>query len=189
VNALGLQPVATFQPHIPWFMFDLTNQQLITTRYIPGDISDIKSIIYTETPIPGLNYQPVSPGGGGNRKISFTLPLIYKTASVGDLGLLKQFDMLRNRSKISLPWGTPQMQFDSTPQALYNWGIGSVPLVYWVTKCDEVHKTGWVNQFGNPQYSEIEIELVLDESNPLYLLEEAYRMASAVLGMAQGLLQ
>jgi hypothetical protein len=176
-----------FQMHIPWWMFDLTNNQLITTRYVPGDISDTKSLIFTETPIPGLNYQPIMPGGGGNRKISFTLPLIYKTVMTGNLGLLKLFDNLRNRSSVSL-LGKRGYQFDSNPKVLFNWGIGSIPLTYFVSKCDATHKQNWVNAFGQPQYSEIEMELILDEQDPLYKGEELYRAVSSVLGMGQGAL-
>ena len=174
--------------NIPWFMFDITNRQLITTRYIPSDISDTKSIIFTETPIPGLNYQPIMPGGGANRKIGFTLPLIYRNPILGDVALVKQFEMLRNRNRLGLPWGSSQLQFDSNPKVLYNWGVGSVPLVYYVTKCDMSHKQGWTNIMGNPQYTEIEIELTLDESDKLYQMEEAFRMIESVLGMAQGLI-
>ena len=173
--------------NIPWFMFDLMNRQLITTKYIPSDISDTKDIFFTETPVPGLNYEPVMPGGGGNRKISFTLPLLYKTDGVGNVPLLKLFDSLRNRSAVSV-LGKKGFQFDSNPQVLYFWGTGSVPLVYWVKKCDATHKQGWVNEFGLPQYSEISIELIVDETNPLYRGEEMYRAVTSVAGIAQGLL-
>lgn len=170
--------------NLPWFMFDLTNKQLITNRVIPSDIRDVKSVILVETPIPGLNYQPVTPGGGGNRTVSFSIQLVQK-GLVGNVALLKQFDQLRNRSTLKL-WGSSSFQFDSNPKVLYNWGIGSVPLVYWVKKCDAVHKQGWVNYAGAPQYSEIEVELVLDEKNPLYEAEEAFRLVTSALGMVQG---
>lgn len=169
--------------NIPWFMFDLTNKQLITTKYIPSDIVDTKSIVFTETPIPGLNYEPVMPGHGGNRKLSFTLPLLYKTPGIGNIALLKRFDALRNRSSIGL-FGQRGYQFDSNPQVLYFWGTGSVPLVYWVLKADATHKQGWVNEFGIPQYSEISIELALDETNAIYKAEELFRAVSGLVGAA-----
>lgn len=173
--------------HVPWFMYDLTNNQLITSRYIPSDITDTKSIVFTETPIPGLNFHPVMPGGGGNRKISFTLPLIYKASVIGNIGLLKLFDALRNRSSVSI-LGKRGYQFDSNPKVLYFWGTGSIPLVYWVSKCDATHKHGWVNAYGQPQYSEIDIELILDEQDKGYKAEELYRAVTGMVGMVQGLL-
>jgi len=85
------QPKTAF--NINWFMFDIYNKQLITTPLIPADITDTKDIILTETPIPGLNFSPVTYGGGGNRHINFTLPLIKRNNTVGNVLLLKQFDV------------------------------------------------------------------------------------------------
>jgi len=165
---------------LPWFMFDLYNKQLITSKIIPGDIRDSKQIILTEVPIPGLNYRPIQPVGGGNRKIAFTIPLIRRDPLLGNVGLLKQYDMLRNRT--SSPWESGStLQFGSTPKVLYYWGTGSLPLVYWVAKCDPTHKKGWTNSAGNPQYSEIEIELILDENHKLYKAEEMFRKVTATL--------
>lgn len=172
---------------VPWYMFDLTNRQLITTKYVPSDIRDVKSIIIAEVPIPGLNYQPIVPGGGGNRKVSFTLPLVYKLQDLGNIGIVKQFDQLRNRSSFSV-LGRPSVQFDSNPKVLYFWGTGSVPLEYFVTKCDFVHKQGWVNARGRPQYTELEIELTLDEQSPTYAMEELYRAVTSLVGIGQGVL-
>lgn len=172
---------------LPWFMYDLYNRQLITSPVIPGDISDSKEIVLAEQPIPGLNYSPVSPGGGGNRKISFTLQLISRNRGPGNVDLLKQFDMLRNQAG-SL-FGPQPGQFTPNPKVLYYWGTGSIPLVWWVKKADATHKQGWVNAAGNPQVSEIALELWLDESDPLYQGEEMWRKASTILGRARGAAQ
>jgi len=169
-----------FAFYLPWFMYDIGNKQLITSPTIPGDITDSKDIVLTETPIPGLNYQPITPGGGGNRKISFVLPLIKRNNSVGNILLLKQFDVLRNQSTGLT--GVYTNQFTPNPQVLYYWGTGSVPLVYWVKKCDFVHDGGFVNALGSPQYTGISIELWLDEKNPLYKLEELFRKFSSLAG-------
>lgn len=171
-------PYYNFQ--LPWFMFDLANKQLITSQTIPGDIKDSKDIILTETPIPGLNYAPIQSSGNGNRKISFTLPLMRKNNTVGNLLLLKQFHTLRNQGK-----GISQIfssQFTPNPKVLYYWGTGSVPMIYYVKKCDPTNRQGWVNQQGFPQYSEIDIELWLDEENALYKAEELYRKVVAITG-------
>ena len=52
--------------HIPWFMFDLTNFQLILSKPIPKRIADKKGIVLTEQPIPGLNFEPINHGGNKN---------------------------------------------------------------------------------------------------------------------------
>lgn len=170
--------------HLPWFILDIDNYQLITSNAIPdSDIKDIKSIVLTETPIPGLNFSPITPGGTGNRKISFTLPLIRRNNTVGNVLILKQFENLRNNA-VGLT-GIFSQQFNTTPRVLFNWGIGSIPLVYWVSKCDFTHKQGMTNAMGSPQYSSVDIELILDETNALYYAEEIFRKLSSLIGMAE----
>jgi len=178
--------VPKFSFNVPFFMLDISNYQLITSLNLPGDIRDTKDIVLAEVPIPGMNYQPVMQGGGGNRKISFTLPLIKRNNTVGNLLMLKQFDMLRNQSVSLFSFSTGT--FSSYPQVLFYWGIGSIPLIYWVKKADVTHKAGWVNALGMPQYSEVEMELWLDEDNALYKGEEIFRKLSALAGMVFGII-
>ena len=175
-----------FPGNIPFFMLDISNYQLITSLNLPGDIRDTKDIVLAEVPIPGMNYQPVMQGGGGNRKISFTLPLIKRNNTVGNLLMLKQFDMLRNQSVSLFSFSTGT--FSPYPQVLFYWGIGSIPLIYWVKKADVTHKAGWVNALGMPQYSVVEMELWLDEDNALYKGEEIFRKLSALAGMVFGII-
>jgi len=166
---------------LPFFMFDIYNYQLITTYTIPGDIKDDKDILLTEIPIPGLNYQPIQYSGGGNRKISFTLPLIKRNNTIGNSVLLKQFDVLRNQA--TGVFDIYAKQFQPNPKVLFYWGTGSVPLIYYVKKVNFSNKQGWINQMGQPQYSEVEIELWLDENdNWLYKAEEMYRKVSSIAG-------
>jgi len=183
------QRIPKFPFNIPWFMFDLANYQLITSRTIPGDIIDRKQVILTEAPVPGLNYQPVIPGGGGNRHISFTLPLIKRDNIVGNVLLLKQIDALRNQAAGFMNFNTApgSFRFNTNPKVLYYWGTGSLPLVWYVAKADATHKQGWVNAFGQPQYSEIEIELILDEEDPIYQSEILFRNLSALAGQVSGI--
>jgi hypothetical protein len=168
---------------LPWFIFDLSNYQLITSKIIPSDIRDSKAIILTEVPVPGMNYQPIIQASGGNRRISFTLPLIKRNNTVGNCLLLQQFAMLRNQTKGFL--GIGKQKFVSYPKVLYYWGTGSLPQEYYVAKCDATHKQGWVNSFGQPQYSELEIELIEDQTSVLYKAEDTYRTVSAFLGQIQ----
>lgn len=170
-----------FAWNLPWFIFDIGNKQLITSPVIPSDIADKKDIVLAETPIPGMNFQPITYGGGGNRKISFTLPVIKRNNTLGNVLVLKQFENLRNQSVglTSLFSG----QFTPNPKVLYFYGVGSIPLVYWVKKCDMVHKSGWVNEMANPKYTMIEMELWLDETDPLYKAEEIFRKVASLTGM------
>jgi hypothetical protein len=155
-------------------MFDLGNMQLITTLTIPeGDIVDNKSIVYAETPIPGANFQPIVPGGNGNRKVSFSIPLVRRNGVYGTILLLKQFDALRNHSEGFL--SLKSRQFTPNPKVLYYWGVGSIPLEWYVTKCNMRHSAGMVSVVGFPQYSVVDIELMLDETSPLYMAEKAFR--------------
>lgn len=169
---------------LPWFIYDIDNMQLITNGINPSDIRDTKDIVLAEIQIPGQNFQPITYGGGGNRKISFTIKLIKRNNTVGNVLLLKQYENLRNQSVGLL--GIFSGKFQPNPKVVFYWGVGSMPLVYWVKKCDFVHKENWINQMGNPQLTEIEFELWLDETNPLYKAEEVYRKFSSISGMAIG---
>lgn len=168
--------------NLPWFMFDIYNKQLITSQTVPGDIKDQKDVFLTEIPIPGLNYSPVQPAGNANRKISFTLPLLRRNNTIGNSLLLQQFNALRNQATGLL--GVFNNQFEPNPKVIYYWGTGSLPLIYYVSKCNFTHKQQWVNQLGQPQYSEVEIELILDENDPVYRAEELYRKASILTQQA-----
>ena len=168
--------VPAYSFSLPWFMYDIQNSQLITSQTRPGDIKDTKEIYLTETPIPGLNYAPVQPAGNGNRKISFTLPLLKRNNTIGNSLLLMQFHALRNQATGFL--NIYSKQFTPNPKVIYYWGTGSLPLVYFVSKCELTNKSGWINQQGQPQYSEAMVELILDENHPVYKAEEFYRHIS-----------
>lgn len=170
-----------FAFNLPWFMFDIGNKQLITSPTIPADISDTKDIILSETPIPGQNFQPVTYGGGGNRKISFTLPIIKRNNTVGNSLIKAQFENLRNRATGLT--GIFSEQFTANPQVLYYWGTGSIPLVYWVKKVDFTTPQSWVNQLAMPILTNVSVELWLDERNPLYIAEEVFRKLASLSGM------
>jgi hypothetical protein len=168
--------------YVPWFMYDITNRQIITSATIPGDISDTKDILLTETPIPGKNFAPIQQGGNGNRKISFTLPLMKRDNILGNSVLLKQFAQLRNQ--YVAPGEVSPQQFNPNPRVLYYWGTGSVPMIYFVKTISFSHKARWVNAAGYPQYSEVQIELWLDENSLLYKAEESFRRVGGILAQA-----
>jgi hypothetical protein len=166
---------------LPWFIYDLFTAQIITTYTVPGDISDTKDIVLTETPIPGLNFSPIMPGGNGNRKIAFTLPLMKRNNTMGNTLVLKQFDNLRNQARRLEDIFANQ--FNPNPKVLFYWGIGSLPLVYYVKKCDFSHKEHWTNEMGFPQFTEISLELWLDENNLVYKAEEIFRKVASMVNL------
>lgn len=182
--------IPRFASSLPWFMWDLTNKQLITSGTIPeGEIKDSKSVVITETPIPGRNFQPISVGGNGNRKLAFTLPVLSRAVALGNVGILKQFDMLRNQPT-GLLGVNLKGQFTPNPKVLYSWGTGSIPLVYYVSSLSFAHRADMVNLAGFPTYTKVEIELTLDETDDfgLYKMEEAFRsIAGPLIGQVQGI--
>lgn len=178
--------IPKFPLNLPWFLWDIDNSALITSQFIPGDITDTKNIVLAEQPIPGLNYSPINSGGMGNRKISMTIPLIKRDSVTGNVLLLKQFDNLRQPSAGLKNILRKSSQFMPNPKVLYKWGTGSIPLIYYVAKCDFTHKQHWINSCGEPQYSEIQIELILDEQDPLNRGEEIFRQLASLAGSTQG---
>ncbi len=172
--------VPNYAYSLPWFIYDLFNRQLITSVTVPGSIADKKDVILTEVPIPGLNFSPIQPSGNGNRKISFVIPIVKRNNTIGNSLLIKQFQALRNQGRGLLSKNV--RQFNPNPKVIYYWGTGSVPLVYFVKKCDLVNRGNWVNQTGNPKFTDVDIELWLDENDPTYLAEEMYRQASVITG-------
>lgn len=174
--------------HLPWFIFDLTNKQLITSNTIPqGEIGDSKDVIFTETPILGNNFAPVSAGANGNRKISMQIPIINRGIE-GNIALIKQFELLRNKSRGFLGL-KHKNQWANNPKVLYYWGVGSVPLEYYVTKCGIQHTANMVNALGFPQHSMVSLELTLDETSMLYKVEEVYRDITSVMGVTTSAIQ
>jgi hypothetical protein len=178
-----------FNPiNLPWFMFDIQNKQLITSSSIPGDINDSKQIVLTEVPIPGLNFNPINSGGFGNRKVSFSIPLVKRNNTVGNILLMKQFDNLRNQAYGLNPSNIfrPSSQFVPNPKVLFYWGTSNaIPLEWYVAKCDYVHKSSFTNRFGNTQFSEVSIELWLDETSKLFRAEETFRKLASYSGMLE----
>lgn len=173
--------------NVPFWMFDIQNKQLITSVTIPNsDITDSKDVILTEQPIPGSNFSPVYAGGMGNRKISFTLPIVKRNNTVGNLPLLRQYQNLRERSFGYKGMFRQQAQFTPNPKVLFNWGLGSIPLIYFVKKCDFTHRQGLTNQLGFSQYTDVHFELWLDEANPYNKTEALFRKIGSIAGQVQG---
>ncbi len=172
---------------IPWYMFDLANYNLITSRTIPEEISDTKKPRLTEQGVPGLNYDPVISGGNHNRHLAFRIDLVSRDQLIGVTPLIKSLEMLRNQTQNL--WTMGKSDFNPNPKVLYCWGVGSIPMVCLVARVDFTHVSRMTGSAMQPTYSHCDIELIVDESNPLHKMEEMWRMASSILGMAQGLVQ
>jgi hypothetical protein len=151
-----------------------------------GKIQDSKQIIYTEQAIPGRNYQPVTFGGNGNRKVSFTIPIVRRNDLSGNIFIMKQFESLRNQVQGFFNFDLAQ-QFKPNPRVLFQWGHTFIPQVYFVAKCDFEHDASFVNALSMPQLTEVQIELILDESpeNILNKAERMFRVLASALGSVE----
>jgi hypothetical protein len=166
---------------VPWFIYDMSNKTLITSVTVPTEIKDTKGVVLSETAVAGLNYKPVQFGGGENRHVSFSIEIIKRNNTVGNTLIMKSIEGLRNQA--SGLTGIFSGQFQPNPKVLYYWGTGSVPLEWYVKKCDWTNY--WVNEIGNPQRSVVEFELILDEGSLLYKAEEIYRKIAGIAGSVE----
>ena len=176
----------TYSYEQKWWMFDMANFQLIINDLIPDNLSSSQNVIVTGRPIPGLGYEPTHVSRIANEKLSFTLPLLRKNNTVGNLLLLKQFERLREQTSLLSQFTASEGRFQENPTVLYNWGTGKVPLVYKVAKCDFVHESKFINQIGLPQYTKINFELILDKTNLLYQAERIFRDIVSLGGIYEG---
>jgi hypothetical protein len=173
--------VPAYSFKLPWFMIDIDNFSLIMSIPIPGDTNITRKPKLAETPVPGLSYEPVTPGGFGNKHVSFVIPAVKKNNTVGNTLLVKQFENLHEQvSSVLDLFGDDQ--FVRGPKVLYSWGTGSIPLVYWVAKCDLVNRGDMYNQLSSPTWTDVDIGLIRDDEEPIYLAEEAFRKISAIAG-------
>lgn len=179
---MAITPVPEYPQIMKWFLFDLSNKILITSTIIPETISDNKNIILAEHQIPGLDYSPVHSGGMGNRKVAFTLKLINRDKIYGNVHKLKMFDNLRQRSFDLIRIFQKTSQFTANPKVIYKWGTGSIPLVYYVSKCDFQHNGLMVNAMGEPMVTDVSIELILDGESPVNRGEEVFRQLASING-------
>jgi hypothetical protein len=169
--------------NLPWFLWVRETGPLITSRTIPDRITDSKGIVLTEQPVPGLNYQPIIPGGNANRKIGFTIPIVSRTPLVGNSPALALFEQLRNQVQSGVP-GLDK-RFNPNPKVLYMWGTGQIALPCVVSRVDFDTRADMVNGFGAPQHTEVSVELIVDESDPLYQMEAQFRALMTTVGQMQ----
>lgn len=174
----------------PWFIFDETNEQLITSPTIPMTVEDRKSVIFAQSAVAGLNYTPLNPAMNGNNIVSFTIPILNRRGSQGNMPVLAGLEELRNQATgFTNPFDNRTGQFLRNPTVIYYWGTHRPPLRYKVLNCGFSHQSSLSNQLGGSQYTLVDIELALDEGNGLYKMYELERHIAAKLGMIQGIKQ
>jgi len=181
--------MSLFPRILPWHMFILDVNLLITSPFVPDTITDTKDIIFAETTIPGLDHSPVSSGGFGNRKISFDLQIIQRKTLNGNSSILKLYDILRFPSSSLLDVFKQNSQFNQNPKVIYNYGIGSAPLIWYITKCKFTHLSRFTNAVGSPQFSNVSLELTLDEKAFTNRMEKVFREFSAIIGSVETVTQ
>jgi hypothetical protein len=179
---------------LPWYIFNLTNGILITSPTIPTTIEDKKDVVFAESSIPGLNYTPLTPARNGNRKLSFSLPIIRRTPNgiLGNTSIMASFEMLRNGDNPSLMalFSGRGIEATPNPKVIYSWGTHTiVPLEYFVRKCDFSHNTTFTTKLGYTEFSILNMELELDEDSMLYRADKIARIVTARKGMVDSLQQ
>lgn len=179
---------------LPWYIFNETNGILITSITIPTTVEDKKEIVFAETSLPGLNYTPLTPARNGNRKLSFSLPIIKRTPKgfLGNTGMMAAFEMLRNNDNPSLLslFSKRGGDFNPNPKVVYSWGTHTIaPMEYFVRKCDFSHDTRFVTKLGLTEFSVVSMELELDENSALYRADRLVRVVNARKGMVDSISQ
>jgi hypothetical protein len=190
--AFSLKSVKLRDKNLPWFIFIKDFNILITSPTIPVSITDSKKIVYAEVPIIGKNYKQKIGVRNENRILSFTLPIINRKGVLGNSNLIKAFDIMRNSDNPSLASlvGLGQAtSFSGVPKVIYSWGTHSIPMEYFVNKCDYEHNSTLTNSKGFSQYTNVSMELELDENSLLYRADRVARVIQARLGIVQSVRQ
>jgi hypothetical protein len=190
--AFSLKSVRLRDKNLPWFIFIKDFNILITSPTIPTSITDSKKIVYAEVPIIGKNYKQKIGVRNENRVISFTLPIINRNGILGNSNIMKAFDIMRNADNPSL--GSlvglgKSTSFSGVPKVIYSWGTHSIPMEYFVNKCDYEHNSTLTNSKGFSQYTNVSMELELDETSLLYKADRVARVIQARLGIVNSIKQ
>jgi hypothetical protein len=96
---------------------------------------------------------------------------------------------MRNGATGILGFANLGQQFSPRAKVLYQFGVSQVPLEWFVAKVDFVHKTGFFNELGFSKWTDVAIELWLDENSDLFRAEQFYLQISSIAGSVQGLTQ
>lgn len=183
-NPLSSLNIGSFGAKANWWMFDIDNKQLISLTTAPRSVSNTQSIKYTNLSVPGLDYEPSNYSGLGNPKISFSIQAIARNDILGNQTLIKQFENLRKPSTGLTSFFAKKESFVPNPRVLIQYGTGSsVPLVYFVKKCDMVHSL-WT-ALGYPKVTDIALDLELDGTHPINVAETVASKAGSLVGMLQ----
>lgn len=175
---------------VPWYIIveSLVPPLVITSRVIPGAISDSTPVIYAEVPVPGLDYTPLNPMRIGNNKLAFSVPIINRQKTKGNQEILNQIELLRQTQKsladlLSLNRG---INFSGPPKVLYGWGTHrAFPLQYLVRKADFNHNAPMPpNKLGYSRYTVVDFELEIDGTSPLFTAWQKEIRVAAAAGLS-----
>lgn len=154
----------------------------IISKSVPESIKDSKKINMGSTQIPGGHTSIPKFGSFDARKISFSFKLIEKNQVRGLSNQLKALDVLRYPNMaggnmlgvVSDPKYGLFKPFTPPPKVLYMYGVGTLLLSYYVESCDiELTK---MNKYGFPQVADINMSLIMEETNKLFQVEQGYRL-------------
>lgn len=174
---------------LPWFLIIPEFGLTITSPTIPTSISDNKKIIYSEVPVIGKNYKQKIGVRNENRILTMTLPIINRKTLAGNSNILQAFELLRNSDTPSisnlLSSFSGSQLFQRVPQVIYSWGTHSTPMYYFVNNVSFEHKSDMTNIAGFSQFTNVTLELELDEDSLLYKMSTISRRVQAIAGLAE----
>lgn len=186
---------------VPWFIFainsdfkrelaNLGNRQFsaifraidtqptfFSSRIVPEAITSNKPINYSDKAVAGGRTSIPQFGNFGATTLSFSLRYASMNDTLGVTRTQKFFESLRNPetgifSSFAQPFSADE-PFRPNPKVLYYYGTNSVPMVYFVTKCNFTLSS--YNTKGFAQVIDVSLELVLDESGALFEAERLFR--------------
>lgn len=150
--------------------------RIFTSRIIPETVSSNKGINYTEKSIPGGHTGIMQYSNMSATEIGFSVTFADFNSTRGVVATQKFFEILRTPEESRLgSIASAYIPFMPNPKVLYMYGTGSLPMQYFVTKCD--FDLEEFNSLSFPQVIKVSMTLRLDESGPLYELERKFKGA------------
>jgi len=147
----------------------LLSGTFITNRLIPAEtIEDDKKPIFQEFQIPGLDYSPVQHVRNENTVITFSVPIVNKKSTVGNLVELNAIEQVRMVQRdLSI---TSEAQWNSNPLVVYSgWGTHRPPLPAVVVSAPFSHETYHTLDGGYSSFTRVTFTLRYVENHPMYL--------------------
>jgi len=192
--------IISYDPTSPFFRFSplesllrsgMASTRLFTSLSVPESVATSKKINIDRQAIPGGSTAVPQFGNFGETTIKFSLKLARMNREMGVTPDIQFFESLRRPAfslydtfapAASLAGSTPSSvskPFQPNPKVIYFYGTGMLPMNYVVSDVEIVNRA--FNEIGNPQVSEITMQLDLDEDGPLFALEMQYMQFTVAL--------